>query len=737
MVLQRYEVTEKLGEGPLFTVYKAHDRAANRALVLKSLAPPFVADRDFRQGLQSGLAAAGSLNHPNIAHFYEIGTEGEAGTDDEKVFAISEFVRGTDLKERIRRISPFTLSIAVDFLCEIAEALHYAHGHNQPHGDLCPQNVIISQEGVVKVTDFGVAQAIARSPEAQAATLARSAFYHAPELSLRQPGSVGGDVYALGAILYEMLTGTLPYTGGSPEAIADAHAFASIPSPRAVNPGVPRSVEGIVMKCLLKKPSQRYSSAGELLQDLKSVRDALRFGKPLSWSPVDIERLAADSSAEAAQEATARRAEQAAARAAVPAGVAAGLAGATGVAAAGMAAGAATSTMAGGSAATSATSGALPQNGGSPSRRGRNSGPNAADLPILPNAGALEPVAEVAASSRAQALPQPAERRMREQDDRVSIYIRVGILLFSLIIIGCLGGMVWIYSQKWVTPPQETVPTLVGKPIDEVRKIAEQLKITLNEHGQYTERPRDIVYKTSLDHGQKVRPGQTVNVFYSKGSIYVNVPNLEGVAKEDAEQKLKDAGLSLGRVTTEYNNTVPINAVVRQNVSYKKRVLHDTSVDVVVSDGPKPDYGDSNSNDSNTPPDANSGNDSGASGDNGDNSANASGNDIAPGPGDSGAASAARNVPDASGNLPGMHTLDRALRVPRDGKGRRVVRVEVTDSGGFPITVVDGETRDEGERVPLHFDYQGKTVTIKVYYNDKLSSTFHFDPEATKGKNIQ
>ena len=125
---------------------------------------------------------------------------------------------------------------------------------------------------------------------------------------MTQPGTPSGDIYALGAVLYEMLTGTPLYSGDTLDAVADLHAFAPIPLPRVLNPGVPRSVEGIIVKCLQKRPDARYPSATDLLTDLKAVRDALRFGKPLSWSPVDVDKLANDVPARPVAASTAVRA---------------------------------------------------------------------------------------------------------------------------------------------------------------------------------------------------------------------------------------------------------------------------------------------------------------------------------------------------------------------------------------------------------------------------------------------
>ncbi len=654
LIHQRYEVLEKVGESPLFVVYKARDKSANRVVAIKTVQPAYAADPAFMEGLKAGMNAAGHLNHPNITRVLEFGVD--AGTS----YSVLEFVRGINLKERIRRIAPFTLSVAVDFACAIGEALHYAHSIGQVHGDLRPQNVIISPEGAVKVTDFGVQRAVARSPLAQHEILLRAAPYHAPELSTTLPGTVVGDIYALGAILYEMLTGTSLYAGESPEAIAEMHAFSPIPSPRTLNPGVPRSVEGIIYKCLQKRPDQRYRSAADLLNDLKSVRDALRFGKPLSWSPIEFEQLATASAAPIPKQAE-------------------------------------------------------------PARAGSVASPPVATVP--------EPVADVAASSVPIAMP--TRNRLRTEDDRVSIYLKIAIGTVTAVIVMALIGFVGVWSSLWVVPKPVAVPQMVGKPIDQVRAMAKQLNVTLREHSEYTDKPRNIVYKTDHDRGAQIHPGQTINVWYSKGPTYVNVPNVVNLPKEEAEKKLKDAGLTVGRIMPEYSSTVPANSVIRQNVSYKKRVFHDTAVDLVVSDGPKPDYA---SVDTNEPQNAapsgtdNSGSGSGSA-DNGGTDTGTQ-NDAATMPPTGDQNSTADNNSQTQPEQP-PHTFDRTIHIANDGEGIRQVRIDYRDSQGWH-TAID-ELHNAGERFPLMFDYYGKYITMRIYYDGKLKKEFTFDPQDKRG----
>jgi serine/threonine-protein kinase len=645
VVNQRYEVLEKIGDSPLFQVYKARDRVLNRVVAFKTVQPPYANDPNFVEALRAGMMAASNLNHPHITRVLEFGEE--EGTP----YFVTEFVRGINLKERIRRIAPFTLSVAIDFACAIGEALHYAHSLGQVHGDLRPQNVVISPEGAVKLTDFGVQRAMARSPQAQRENLARAASYHAPELSTTLPGSMSGDIYALGAILYEMLTGAPLYVADTPEAVAEQHAFSAIPSPRTLNPGVPRSVEGIIIKCLQKRPDQRYRNTADLLNDLKSVRDALRFGKSLSWSPIE---------------------EQAAAAPVAPAR-------------------------------------AVP--------------------PAAPAARIPEPVADVAASSIPATMP--ANNRLRAADERVSIYIKIAIGTVTVLIICVLVGFAAIWAYFWGVPKSVSVPQLVGQPIDSVRTMAQKMGVHLIEHPEYTDKPRNLVFKTDHDNGAQIHSGQLINIWYSQGPAYVNVPNLTNLSQDDAEKALKDAGLVVGKITPEYSSKVQAGYVVRQTVSYKKRVFHDTAVDMVVSDGPKPDYASGDNNNSPNPFDT--GGDNNGSGDNN----NAAGNNT----GDANSPDNYNANPDGTPNLDNnngnnspvrpdeqMHSFDRTISIPEDGQGIRQVRIEYRDAQGWHAPVVN-EPHDAGERLPVNFDYFGKTITLRIYYDDKVVKEVTFDPQ--------
>jgi serine/threonine-protein kinase len=189
-----------------------------------------------------------------------------------------------DLKERIRRSAPFSLTTAVDVGTAICDVLDFAHRRGFIHGDLRPGNILVTPEGQIKLTDFWVSNAVASSQSVRTNAMMRSVHYMAPEVAEGKPPTPVSDVYSLGVILFELLAGNLPFDGDTPIAIALRHARDPVPSLRALNPGVPKALEAAVVKALQKPPDSRFRSAKAMLNELKSVRDGLNLARPITWS---------------------------------------------------------------------------------------------------------------------------------------------------------------------------------------------------------------------------------------------------------------------------------------------------------------------------------------------------------------------------------------------------------------------------------------------------------------------
>lgn len=272
MVNYRYEILEKSGDGSFFSVYKARDKVMNRLVAVKTMVPQYTQNREFAERMIEETQMVADLSHQNIAKVLE------ADNDDGTYFAAVEYVRGINLKERIRRTAPFTISYAVDIAAAVGIALEYAHRQGVVHGDIRPQNILTNPEGQVKLTDFGTAKALAAFPAIREAVMLRSVHYMAPEVIRGETPQPASDVYSLGVVLYEMLTGAVPFDAATSAAIAARTLQDPVPSPHVRNSGVPAILNEIVMKAMHKDPSQRFASAADFVAALTRVKEWLRTG---------------------------------------------------------------------------------------------------------------------------------------------------------------------------------------------------------------------------------------------------------------------------------------------------------------------------------------------------------------------------------------------------------------------------------------------------------------------------
>jgi serine/threonine protein kinase len=273
----RYEIIEPLSSSAIFDNFVAKDRISNTMVCLRVLREPYRSQPEFVAALASVVEKTKVLDHPNIARCYAI-------DEHEQVpFIVCDLVHGSVLSEKIRRVAPFTPAVAVDMAIDIAESLESALRVGVVHGDLCSDHVMTTLEGKCYVLDFGFWESYGASESAGAAVLPRMAPYLSPEVIDGQLPNAASDVYALGVILFELLTGRSPFTGSTPMSILSKHSTQPAPSARLLNPAVPPVLDEIVQKCLSKDVHSRYSDATTLLGDLRALRDALRFGKQLKW----------------------------------------------------------------------------------------------------------------------------------------------------------------------------------------------------------------------------------------------------------------------------------------------------------------------------------------------------------------------------------------------------------------------------------------------------------------------
>jgi beta-lactam-binding protein with PASTA domain/tRNA A-37 threonylcarbamoyl transferase component Bud32 len=262
----RYEIEREIAQGGMAEVYLAHDQLLNRPVAMKALFPEYAREPSFVERFRREAQAAANLNHPNIVAIYDWGQE------DGTYFIVMEYVEGRSLRDLMRSEGPIDPSQAAEITAEIASALAFAHRNGVVHRDVKPGNVLLTRSGTVKVTDFGIARAGASDGLTQTGSVMGTATYFSPEQAQGLPVDGRSDVYALGVVLYEMVTGVAPFTADSPVSVAYKHVREEPMLPSERNPDVPPDLEQIIMTALAKLPEHRYQTADDMRADILRFR---------------------------------------------------------------------------------------------------------------------------------------------------------------------------------------------------------------------------------------------------------------------------------------------------------------------------------------------------------------------------------------------------------------------------------------------------------------------------------
>ena len=258
----RYEILEKIGEGGMATVYKARCNILKRYVAVKVLREEFTTDEEFIRRFNTEAQAAASLTHPNIVSIFDVGHE------DNVYYIVMELVQGKTLKEIINEDGVLPWKWSVNIAIQVASALETAHKNNIVHRDIKPHNIIITEDGIAKVTDFGIAKAVSNSTITAFGTTIGSVHYFSPEHARGGYTDAKSDIYSLGVVMYEMLTGRVPFDADTPVSIALKHMQEKPVEPMKLNPSIPFAINKIIMKAMEKEPSLRYQNATEMLKDL-------------------------------------------------------------------------------------------------------------------------------------------------------------------------------------------------------------------------------------------------------------------------------------------------------------------------------------------------------------------------------------------------------------------------------------------------------------------------------------
>lgn len=278
---ERYRIKSRIGGGGMANVYLGYDIILKRDVAIKVLRPEFANDPEFIERFDREALAATSLAHPNIVSIYDVGEEGDI------FYIVMEYVDGETLKDYVKKHGKLSVEETIDIMEQLTSAIQHAHENGLIHRDIKPQNILIDRNGKIKVTDFGIAVALSATALTQTNSVLGSVHYLSPEQARGGKATKLSDIYSLGIVFYELVTGELPFTGQSPVSIALKHLHDETPSVRKLNPAIPQSVENIILKATAKNPFHRFRSVSEMQDAILVALDPEHLNEPVYRPPVE------------------------------------------------------------------------------------------------------------------------------------------------------------------------------------------------------------------------------------------------------------------------------------------------------------------------------------------------------------------------------------------------------------------------------------------------------------------
>ena len=536
----RYAIIERVGTGGMAEVYRARDELLGREVAVKVLSERFSRDRSFVERFRREAQAAANLNHPNIVSLFDY------GSDDGTYFIVMEFIDGSSLSDIVHREGALMPERAAEIASDVAKALERAHAQGLVHRDIKSGNIMITRTGQTKVTDFGIARAVGRDGEqtmTQTGMVIGTAAYLSPEQAQGNPVDGRSDVYSLGVVLFEMLTGRTPFSGDSALSIAYKHVREDARPPSELNRDVSPQLDAITLKALAKNPDNRYSTAAEMSEDLQRFMH----GQKVQATPLLGDRTAVMGRGTGTQvlpptevgppEAPPRRAGWYVVIALLT------------LALIGLLVWLLADNLFGGAEVR------VPDVVGMTERQARNELDAVGLRTEVEDRRSRRPVGEVL-----------------EQDPEADSVAREG----DTVTITVSGG-----------PRQVEVPPLVGQTQEEAESILEDARLQL---GEVTEEPSDeveegLVIRQSPEAGQQVDARSSVDIVVSAGPESVTVPPVVGLSEEDARAALDAAGLEVDVIRDSADE--PAGEVIAQDPSAGTEVASGDTVTITVSEGPQ------------------------------------------------------------------------------------------------------------------------------------------------------
>lgn len=571
----RYEILDKIGTGGMSDVYKAMDHILGREVAVKVLKQEFAEDVTFVTKFRSEAQSAAGLEHPNIVNIYDVGSE------NGMYYIVMEYVEGITLKTYIEKKGQLNFKEAISIAIQVGRGIEAAHNKGIIHRDIKPQNIIISTEGKVKVTDFGIARAT--SSNTIHADVMGSVHYASPEQA--RNGYVDGksDIYSLGIVMYEMVTGRVPFDGDTTVAVALQHLQEEMVAPSAYAPDLPISLEKIILKCTMKSPDRRYAAIEDLLLDLKKAlvspnEDFVTMGsaeeveKTRVISPEEQEQIKEGLAGDADEDGELMDDEDEEDEGPVNPKLDKAI------------------TIMGIAAAVIIIAiviyivgsffGLFKFGTKKNDTKDKDSKTQAEQVEMISVVGMTEDEASSALKKAGVSYEIVYESSDdAEEGDVIRQSVKEGEKIPST-------------EKVKITVCKEgdlEIPSVVGMDGDSAIQTLKDKGFKANRTFEYSADVAEgnVINQTPTGVGKK---GDTVTIVVSAGIQSVQVPSLANKTQQEAANELAAVGLQVGNVTTEYSDNYAAGRVIRQSVTQGKTVDAGTAVDIVISDGKKPEY---------------------------------------------------------------------------------------------------------------------------------------------------
>lgn len=516
VLANRYRIQAKVGEGGMAVVYRALDIVLRRIVAIKVLRAQYAGDQEFVDRFRREAQAGASLSHPNVVNIFDV------GQDDDVHYIVLEYVQGQNLKEIVRERGRLAPRRAVQIARSVARALEAAHARGLIHRDIKPHNILITSEGRVKVADFGLARAASAATLTETGTVIGSVHYFSPEQARGDVVGPASDIYSLGVVLYEMLTGTVPFRGDSPIAVALKHLQEPPVPPRERDKSIPAWLEQVVLRALAKNPTERYASATAMVEALEWRVEAQRLPAPVPAAVGGAEPRGFD---------------------ALP--------------------------------TPSPTDGGprpLPRGVHGELRRelhgagAKSSGDGGSDVP--PANGAASVHGAEGGGRRAGARRRPWLTAL------IVIALMLGV-----------GYVARPYVLALVFPPEVTVPDVVGLTYDEARPIMSEAGLVLEIESEqfHREMAPGVIIRQTPPAERTVRQGRHIRVVLSRGPELGVVPDVVALPLREARIAVTQAGYTLGEELDDPTDDVPVNHVSAQEPPPGVQLEKGTAINLWIS----------------------------------------------------------------------------------------------------------------------------------------------------------